>query len=366
MLLVSTLVPSRLVLTAEYMLACKDWPGKIPSPNCTRLQHPFLWGVDTATGKAESDPASAAVASLSMLHYGPIGVPGSVDGTLLAYVHINQTMGAFVHLGPKGVAALDYNWPWRDWFPERLMWSQPSSGPLALLEWTNFRSCGAGPGAPPWCNITRELFSTAITGPAATPTLLWRYSNNSEPTPPPPADQDLGYFMALDAEAQKLYSQPSPAAAISVFDLTAKSFDAPLPGAPAGELICLHHDAARAGSLGALVAHGSGLSLVSIDVASGASTTRLSMDVPTGLQPVLEPGAAPMCSWSPSSGSLALLLGRVDPSSPRGIQNTELFVLEVDTRSARAAPPTKIALDDPAPAPGQTWRLVAPFLKHTE
>ena len=46
--------------------------------------------------------------------------------------------------------------------------------------------------------------------------------------------------------------------------------------------------------------------------------------LPAGLTKVFDPKDVPACSFSATSGMLAMLLGRVDPNSPRGIQNTEL------------------------------------------
>ena len=74
-----------------------------------------------------------------------------------------------------------------------------------------------------------------------------------------------------------------------------------------------------------------------------------------------------MCSFSQATGIVALLLGRLDLSAARGWNFSELFVLEVDTRNAAAAAPTKVELDILGPAPpGTTWRLENPYLSHSE
>lgn len=374
LLITAAFVESRLILGAEYAVACKNWTGIIPSENCTRIQHPFLWKVTTDSGvhHAEEDLTSAAAAKLFMMHYFPIGMPDPADPSLLAFAHLNETHQSFVNLGPNGQTTVqDYGWPRLNWFPSRLVWSTMGATRPALLEWSSFRSCGT---RLPYCNLTKELFSTVIPeSGAATPELLWRWTNESNPIPPPPPEKSIGYFMALDDKNQKLYSQPEPGSLISVFDVAAKAFDAPIANEEGADLLCLFYDPTHAaGSLGALVALNDGahsFSLVAVDLSTGKQQRRATAPaLPAGVMPVRNPASAPMCSFSPASGVLSMLLGSVDPSSPRGMENKELWALEADTRDDQPSiAVVKVGVGNIGPAePGKTWRLVNPFLKHSD
>ena len=101
-------------------------------------------------------------------------------------------------------------------------------------------------------------------------------------------------------------------------------------------------------------------------VTAWSGTLRLDDDA--GLSFVPGPGQAPTCSLSQTSGTLALLVARSDPLSPVWAAYAELYVLEVDTRSASAPrPPARIQLEGIVPENAQQtasdWRLVSPFLQ---
>ena len=355
-----SLVPGRLVLTAEYAINCADadWVNpNDPAANCTRTKG-VLWQVNGSA--AVHDAATDAATGLLILHFGQID-DGSQEGSLLGYAHVNASHASFVEMGIPGQSSfreVDLGWPERaPWSPERFMWMR-GTWALEMLQWTSYRSCGT---AVPYCNVTKGLYLAS--GQPMKRDTLWSYSNNTSPIAPPPPGQDIATAFAADRDNGLVYSQVAPGAPVSVFSLATKGFKAALPASAAYE--CLHFDS-TAGRLGALIADAGGYSLVSIDTTTGKTTARAAVPVPSELTLSRSPGTNLVCSLSQASGTLSLLAARVDGTAPLFAANAEIHVLNVDTRAATSAW-VKVGLGELSPAgAGRSWRLVAPYLSNTD
>jgi hypothetical protein len=368
---------ARLILTADFVMSCNNWTVQPPAGTCTTVRHPWLWKVDLTSGAAGTDIASKASAALYTQAGGTVVGMRRSDGALSVYGHINATSASLVELAMPGKVdePLPLTGSWNNHnglVPPWLSWALMPTGKLVLLSFERVKQESTGGGA---FTLNVTLYVTSMDQSRLHIEPLYTWSNMSGSSPPPPADKTFGDLLTVDETNGLLYTTDygsfSRGAAIRVFDLTARTFQAALPAPPSGgggELMCLHFDK-NTSTLGAVLYDGTThLQLISIDAKSGHRTSRLTLpDVPDGLSIGRRANLyEAVCSFSEYKGMLALQLEKLDPAvaSERRYANViEVHVLAIDVRAATAMPPMPIKADLPPPTSGETWRLVLPTLK---
>ena len=337
--------------------ACDDWAAGAQWPagnaSCsnwgTLTGAPLLIGVDPATGTAAKfGGATGVVQGLAEHGFGPVLTvapvasgtavisPGSsLPGGPLKLIAVPAGGGAATPLPGECFS----NMIAASWSTSVVLGNATNS---TLLTWQQAGSTPSG-GRAELLYATTGLTSPAFSG-ATTTTLLENPSGVGK----------LGPAKAVDGANAMVYSQrPSkaqgiPASDLLVFDLKT-SADSQLP-ASGVEYMCMHYDAA-AKRLGALTAPAAasgaggggfggaaGLTLVEIDVVTGATSKRLPLPpLPPGLV-TLRGGvvdtrfsaASPVsCSFSATGGVLSLLLVRVDVGAQPTDALQELHLMTV-------------------------------------
>lgn len=319
--------------------SCSNW-GKLTGA-------PLLIGVDPATGvAAKFGGATDVIQGLAEYGFGPVLTVAPVaSGTAVI------SPGSSLPGGPlKLIAVPAGNGPATplpgDGFSNMIGTSWSVSVVLGnatnrtLLTWQQAGRTPSG-GRAELLYATTGLTSPAFSGTTTT-TLL----ENSSPM------AKLGPTKAVDGASSRVYSQrPSkgqgiPASDLLVFDLKT-SADSQLPSSGV-EYMCMHYDAPSK-RLGAVIAAApdagrntggvaAGLTLVEIDVGTGATSKRLQLPpLPPGLT-ILRGGivdarfssSSPVsCSFSPTGGFLSLLLVRVDLDAQPTDALQELHLLTV-------------------------------------
>ena len=384
--------PSGLLQANARGVACAAWTGGPGGggSDCVWHQPPYssqpagsVWfgSVDAATGEcAALAGVTEAFGNMSEIH-GNFATPdASRPRELLAFVDPDYRgfHGASVTLPPageKGAVAVDAGTALHPGPPAWIARGLRDSG-CGVLAWSLVETiCGGA------LNVTESLSCLGCSPPHAPTATLWTRSSADEEGRVPPAA--FGGEHAVDHGAGVLYTQ-SENASIGRFDLRARQA---LPRLDVGgrTISCLHFDAAakRLGGIARVAGDSpSDMELVSIDVATGAVSTRLNItdfpmactrlsiyEIDASHSPgdIFSPASRPACSFDADTGVLAFLLVATDAAATPAFSLEGMYVSTVDTR-APSKPSAAVKVDIPfvaaEPLGNRTWRVTEPSLSY--